>query len=186
MNFSDLSEPESRCSAEVLPILSQRDKPDFIGPPDENGRPLYVTIKRRGYPFSFGELRKKANSKEWFASHYLYVVGCHDLGRYKIGMTNEVQKRFEAIQACSPVELTLYGSFQVRKIAARWIEMAAHKKLWQCRVHGEWFECSHQAAVGSVKSALHWERHYLHFIENQLWLTPEWKAAERFYKDGRG
>lgn len=69
-------------------------------------------------------------------SNYVYLIGAPN-GLVKIGITNNVQKRFKDINATSPVELYLVSSFSSSNAAK--IEKELHLKFEGKRVKGEWF-----------------------------------------------
>jgi hypothetical protein len=70
---------------------------------------------------------------------YVYLIRA-DNGLYKIGLTSNIERRFNTLRAQSPIplELILY----VNGENARELERELHDKFSDKRHHGEWFELS--------------------------------------------
>jgi hypothetical protein len=70
------------------------------------------------------------------AEHVYFVQGLMG-GPIKIGTAGDVEARFKAIQACSPVPLRV---LHVIRDTGRTIEAKIHRRFALYRLHGEWFE----------------------------------------------
>lgn len=66
----------------------------------------------------------------------VYVIGNESNSLVKIGHSEDVSRRFAALQSQSPVKLFLLGIFE----GGRDAEQRLHTALTSCRKHGEWFE----------------------------------------------
>ena len=80
----------------------------------------------------------------------IYIMEC--AGRIKIGVAANVRSRRSALQSGNPGPVTLVWSSLVGD--AFLIEMQAHAILSVHRIGGEWFDCSREAAIGAVRSAI--------------------------------
>lgn len=69
-------------------------------------------------------------------SDQVYVIGNAANCLVKIGHSAELDRRLMALQAQSPVKLTLLGVFA----GGRDVEQTLHSALKLFRKHGEWFE----------------------------------------------
>lgn len=63
----------------------------------------------------------------------VYFIGCDQA--IKIGVAKDVQRRFAAIQMCSPLPLRLLATVD----GTRALERAYHTRFADHRLHGEWF-----------------------------------------------
>lgn len=80
----------------------------------------------------------------------IYVIGPEG-GPYKVGLTSDIQRRLDALQTASPVDLQVHHTFEVADVyEARVAERAAHERLASHRVRGEWFDCSLQSVVAAI------------------------------------
>ena len=70
---------------------------------------------------------------------YVYVVSASGM-LYKIGKTNDIDKRFRGLELMSPIPLTLIHTIESQE--ALKLEAELHKKYNHCRSHGEWFNLS--------------------------------------------
>lgn len=70
-------------------------------------------------------------------SGYVYLIGNHQLGRFKIGMTADVRGRLRSLQMESPVQLLLVTFAKVSRAAQ--VERRLHEFFGSKHVHGEWF-----------------------------------------------
>lgn len=66
----------------------------------------------------------------------LYIIGGTS-GPVKIGYTTDLSKRFAAIQAHSPIKLSVLASVDGRGSE---LETIYHHRFAEHRLHGEWFE----------------------------------------------
>lgn len=64
----------------------------------------------------------------------IYFIQAGDGGLIKIGMTNSIKNRFDALQLESPIPLKILATTD--KIS----ENQMHERLARYRKHGEWFE----------------------------------------------
>jgi predicted GIY-YIG superfamily endonuclease len=72
--------------------------------------------------------------------HYLYLVTTED-DKTKIGISNNAEKRFKALQASNPHKLTLYILIEYpSEEIARKVETALHRYFKPRSIHYEWFD----------------------------------------------
>ncbi|WP_461091355.1 GIY-YIG nuclease family protein [Spirosoma gilvum] len=74
----------------------------------------------------------------------------HAAGRYKIGISTNIDKRIAAIQNGCPYPVTLIAKSRPESLvleSARSIESKIHSDLAEFRVVGEWFSLSHSSVV---------------------------------------
>ena len=69
---------------------------------------------------------------------YLYLVRALGTDRFHIGLTNQIERRFDDLQRNSPFPLKLIISAYSPNPQAQ--ELRLHKLFGQWRLHGEWFE----------------------------------------------
>src|SRR5262245_27010827 len=69
---------------------------------------------------------------------YLYLFRGGDL--WKVGISNNPQKRLATINAHSPIEVELHSWIEVPM--PYWVEQDIHRILCKRRDHGEWFRLS--------------------------------------------
>ena len=68
----------------------------------------------------------------------LYLIYARDVGRVKIGLSNDPTKRLKQLQTGSPVELELFAFKNYQNAHVK--ESELHQRFQNKRVHGEWFE----------------------------------------------
>lgn len=80
---------------------------------------------------------------------FLYVIRCLPHDYYKIGITNDIDKRIETHQTGCPLELKLVFAVEAdiedyfgREIV--YLEQFFHKNYTDNRVRGEWFELTNK------------------------------------------
>lgn len=80
---------------------------------------------------------------------YLYIL--HQTGSqyYKIGITTNPEKRFEAIQSCNPQPLNVAAIIEHRKAGT--IEIVLHEHFKNERVRNEWFLLSSEQLNKALK-----------------------------------
>jgi len=78
----------------------------------------------------------------------------------KIGTTNNIKKRFSAIQGCSPIKLSLMGTIPGGFDVENKLHRVAHKE----RFRGEWFDFSGEAK----KIAIAIQAFDLHYIYEKI------------------
>lgn len=84
---------------------------------------------------SQGELAHYFADREPFGpSSKVYFIG-HKEHAIKIGVTADLDQRFRAIQACSPVKLEIFAT----RPGGEAREIAYHTQFSEHRLHGEWF-----------------------------------------------
>lgn len=71
----------------------------------------------------------------------LYVLEIKKLETYKIGVTDNLEKRIKQLQTGSPEEITVvnYFEYELPKQAFK-IEKILHKKFKKHQTQGEWFK----------------------------------------------
>ncbi|MBI1676088.1 GIY-YIG nuclease family protein [Shewanella sp. DW31] len=82
------------------------------------------------------------------APRYLYVVRCASSNFYKIGITNDLDKRLQTHQTGCPFELTLvlFSEPELEDMYAReivYLEKFLHSNFKKFHVRGEWYELSY-------------------------------------------
>lgn len=82
--------------------------------------------------------------------HYLYVIQSNDA--IKIGITHNLQQRFNDLQSANPVELQLIYAFKFdSRGQAEALEALLHERFVQHRIHGEWFDVDHNKVLEDVE-----------------------------------
>lgn len=70
---------------------------------------------------------------------YVYIIGNHEFGWYKIGYTRlDPKARLAALQPYCPCPLKVVAHMEVRH--ARAVEYTLHDRFKTRRLHGEWFQ----------------------------------------------
>lgn len=90
-----------------------------------------------------------------FTTSNIYVIRNSDLGLYKIGYSDDVQRRLKALQSSSCHTLDVLASWEVPGYAVRAFEACIHMAHIHCRTHGEWFELSADEAA-NLRDLDHW------------------------------
>ena len=67
----------------------------------------------------------------------VYIIESPFNKAYKIGRSNNIERRFKSISAMSPVALELYGVIKTDNYCK--LESELHERLSKYRLHGEWF-----------------------------------------------
>lgn len=80
-------------------------------------------------------------------SVYFILAAGQDL--VKIGVSNNIRKRFKSLQTMSPVDLVLAGVVS----GGRMLEQFLHEILAEARVKGEWFDLKNENVLKVVESA---------------------------------
>lgn len=71
---------------------------------------------------------------------YVYVVYCAETGLYKIGTSDNANRRFKELQSGSAFTVELYAAFECHPELGRFFEKQLHEKFRGRRTHGEWFK----------------------------------------------
>lgn len=86
----------------------------------------------------------------------VYVIG-PAIGRpLKVGRVvpgSSVEARLNALQSGSPVKLRIFYVRDAEGDSAG-MEALAHFHLKECRIHGEWFDCSVATAVAAINYSI--------------------------------
>ena len=69
---------------------------------------------------------------------YVYLIQSLESGYYKIGVSNNPQKRIKQLQTGNPTVLRLIYTFESEY--SHQIESFFHKRFSYCRKEGEWFD----------------------------------------------
>lgn len=77
----------------------------------------------------------------------IYVLS-GDNGLVKVGMSENVEMRVQALRLANAIEFVSPDHPKARKV-----EIAAHKALAEFRYRGEWFQCSVARAIRAVTEA---------------------------------
>lgn len=83
----------------------------------------------------------------------VYIVGSQAHSYLKIGIAKDVKRRIRQLQTVSPTKLDVIHVENVPLEDIRIVEKAAHKALLNCRMSGEWFDCSPETAKSAVVEA---------------------------------
>lgn len=86
-------------------------------------------------------IKASAFEKLWSSdrcAQVVYFIEAIGLNAIKIGMSRQVEYRFDAIQACCPAELRLLGTVP----GSKQLERQLHKRFVLLRVRGEWFSAT--------------------------------------------
>src|SRR5260370_18634783 len=70
---------------------------------------------------------------------YVYFISAPEVGRIKVGITDDIEARLSALATGSPVRLELLGFLSAHSNTARKIEKAVHKRLSAFHWNREWF-----------------------------------------------
>lgn len=82
--------------------------------------------------------------------HYLYVIQSGDA--IKIGITHNLQQRFNDLQGANPVELQLIYAFKFdSRGQAEALETLLHERFAQYQIHGEWFDVEHNRVLEDIE-----------------------------------
>lgn len=70
----------------------------------------------------------------------LYIIKDGGYNYYKIGITNNLRKRFSTLQTGNPVKLRIYKTIQCKdRHTLEKIERLLHTKLAKKHIRGEWY-----------------------------------------------
>lgn len=83
----------------------------------------------------YNQRRLRYRDREYEQGVACYFIGGEE-GPIKIGYAENLEKRFKAIQSCSPVVLSVLAWTGGGIFA----EMEYHERFASSRLHGEWFE----------------------------------------------
>lgn len=78
-------------------------------------------------------------SVPWNDLSILYLIKNSTHGLYKLGYSDDVQRRLNDLQRESAYALELVAEWRCPKVCVRAFESLLHDKLSYCRTHGEWF-----------------------------------------------
>lgn len=92
----------------------------------------YVADEKPEAPFVPAIARRKLPVNGW-----VYFILGEETGHFKIGRTNDVEKRVKALQIGCPESLSVYGVLPAVDPSA--LERALHKRFAKYRLRGEWF-----------------------------------------------
>ncbi len=98
----------------------------------------------------------------------LYLIYAREVGRVKIGLSTDPEKRLRHLQTGSPVQLELFAFRSHRNAAIK--EGELHTRFQHKRVAGEWFELGPQDYVDLLKEwdfdpGLHYSKRMTEKIE---------------------
>ncbi len=105
----------------------------------------YSNLNEEENQKAMDNLKKLLESND--APRYLYIVRCCSFNYYKIGITNNIEKRIETLQIGCPFELKFIVAVEAdmedflgREIT--YLEKFLHKNYKHLNLKGEWFEFS--------------------------------------------
>lgn len=87
------------------------------------------------------------------ANNYIYIIGS-DEPPFKIGITNNLDKRLKNLQTGHPKLLKIHEYKEVTSDKVRLLERVIHRHLKMYRTHGEWFDISLENARLELEFAL--------------------------------
>ncbi len=98
----------------------------------------------------------------------LYLIYAREVGRVKIGLSDDPVKRLKQLQTGAPVQLELFAFRNHRNVTVKEVEL--HKRFQHKRVGGEWFELGPQDYVDLLKEwdfdpGLHYSKRTTEMIE---------------------
>jgi hypothetical protein len=124
-----------------LPVRHKRElEPQFQKPLPRN--------KPKPQPLTFAPRRRKQAGPVTSGFVYVFAAGAH----VKVGISEtDVQGRWNSIRGSNPLlEPTLYVTAPLGSLARK-VERAAHQFLSPHHEHGEWFRCTRDEAISTVK-----------------------------------
>lgn len=84
-------------------------------------------------------------------NYFIYVIQMGDKQYFKIGVTNDLERRVKDLQTGNPLPLHIIDSFNfVNRENKHWanqIEKVLHRRFDYCRQMGEWFEFTEKELV---------------------------------------
>lgn len=83
---------------------------------------------------------------------YIYVIGGQNKP-YKIGITNNPERRLKTLQTGHPNKLFIHYTEEIDSTQVRHIEQTIHKLINRHRLQGEWFDLELNEAIAEVKYA---------------------------------
>ena len=83
---------------------------------------------------------------------YLYVIGSTEKP-YKIGITNNPDRRLKNIQTGHPKKLKIHYKEEIPDSQVRLLEQNIHRVIKRYQSHGEWFDIDLEQAIAEVKYA---------------------------------
>lgn len=73
-------------------------------------------------------------------NNMLYIIRSGGYRYYKIGITNNINKRFSTLQTGNPVKLVLYRGYIIEnRHKLEKLERLIHTKFKEKRIRGEWY-----------------------------------------------
>lgn len=98
----------------------------------------------------------------------LYLIYAREVGRVKIGLSNDPDKRLKQLQIGSPVQLELFAFRNYRNTNVKEVEL--HERFQHKRVFGEWFDLDPQDYIGLLREwdfdpGLHYSKRKIEEIE---------------------
>jgi hypothetical protein len=70
----------------------------------------------------------------------IYIIEAPGMGRYKVGFTGDIRRRFASLQVGSPIPLAVIATFPGNVADEREI----HRKYAAFSAHGEWFDLTQE------------------------------------------
>lgn len=103
----------------------------------------YDELLAHGYETGIDNFKKYILEDK--APRYLYVIRCVNTNYYKIGITNDLNKRLQTLQTGCPYELILilFSEPELEDMYASeivYLERFLHRNYKELRVRGEWYE----------------------------------------------
>jgi hypothetical protein len=109
----------------------------------------------------------------------LYIFKREPDGPFKLGSSNNPQKRLKEIQGCNPDEVTLYKVIDSGLFCARTVENKVKNLLKKWNVRGEWFDVDPEIIEAKIEEAKNdVDRRERTTVEKQK-SRPSWFDADR-------
>lgn len=121
----------------------------------------------------------------------VYCLGVPS-GAKKIGVTNgDVRLRLSSLQTGNHEPISIIDAMYVPEDGALEIEKETHRRLADCRIHGEWFNCTTEDALSEMETAYtsfirRWWSFYLTNIgySHLPFISPIWHERDVKVIDG--
>lgn len=83
---------------------------------------------------------------------FIYVIGGKHKP-YKIGITNNPNRRLKNLQTGHPNKLSIHYTEEIPDSCVKLLEKLIHKNVGRYKTHGEWFDIELNEAIAEVKFA---------------------------------
>ena len=94
----------------------------------------------------------------------IYIIKCNEC--YKVGISNNPQKRLKELQTSNPYKLTIINTYPCDKAIVR--ESIIHMKLNEWHIRGEWFSASIKMIEKAILEVLLLDSDTIEYKELQM------------------